>query len=209
MMFVSLTNKKINLLLPLFLFSFLFVHSMKRRKLASFESKFEHSYIEKLQNGRDFLKYQILEDENDKSLRKVYQGWLGPYVGTRNFFEAIYRAEDENKAGSIIDESYRIYPSVQRQIHEYSALGITTMSFNLSYQAKNNIVQKLFMYGVTPTLKDKNLAFLEKWERVPFKKMPLVRYVAAHTLGIVPEEFPYEVVIIIAELMVDIEKLLF
>lgn len=46
-------------------------------------------------------------------------------------------------------------------------------------------------------------------ERVPFNKMALVRYVVAHSLGIAPEQFPQDLVNLIASFMFETEKSLF
>ena len=178
-------------------------HGMKRCALASSESKPEHPYIKELQEKREFFQQRIMEDENERGA--VYQGYLGAHESTKTFFAAMYYVTDENKAFILIEKDR---PWV-RQMHEYSTLGVVTMSYYLSFQQKNSVVQKLLKLEFIPTLKDKELAFLERWERVPFNKMALVRYVVAHSLGIAPEQFPQDLVNLIASFMFETEKSLF
>lgn len=108
-------------------------------------------------------------------------------------FHFIYKAKDSASLGTII----RLYTPSMR-VQEYSALGVTTMLPNLSLQEKRNLIQKLIPLHFTPTPEDKELAFLEWWERTPFNKGILLQLT-----------LPHDLLIYIATFIIDLEKPLF
>jgi hypothetical protein len=61
------------------------------------------------------------------------------------------------------DQYLRMVKKVR--INNYSALGSATMAEKVTFQEKQEFIQKLLALGFNPTPEDKELAIVEQWER--------------------------------------------
>lgn len=119
----------------------------------------EPIFIKKLKHKRNSLK-------NELEIEKEHFFMWNPIDDQ---FESVYKAKNSATLSKIIP----LY-SPSMRVKGYSGLGIITISPNISVQEKRDIIQELFTQGFTPTPKDKKLAFLELWERIPFDKIMLL-----------------------------------
>lgn len=122
--------------------------------------KLKSLYIKNLKCKREVLKSE-LELRHGAAL---IRGWS---VAASAFFYSLYTVKnnaDFDKAIMARGEFY-IPLYCKEQIEECSALGIITIAEQLTFSEKKELIQQLCTYNFVPTLKDKELAVLERWER--------------------------------------------
>jgi hypothetical protein len=87
----------------------------------------------------------------------------------------------------------------------YSVFGIATITpQNIPFSEQKNFIQKLYMLGRKPTREDKQLALLEKWERVLNKR--LLWHCAYKDPSNIIATLPFEIMLFISQNMFDVEE---
>jgi hypothetical protein len=144
--------------------------------------------IQELQTKRDEFKKK-LDDNKEFWKFGVNEYWVGKQP-IDYFLSCTYRQDLHKKTyGDISDETNFNNDSgvicfdgwnircLQKQpsqtletlkkirIKNYSALGSATMAEKVTFQEKQNFIQKLLTLGFVSTPEDKELALVEKWER--------------------------------------------
>jgi hypothetical protein len=156
--------------------------------------------IAELQSTRNIVERTLIKRHNSA----VVRGWS---VATSTFFYSIYTAKTTADFDNALMAKGKLYIQLYRKEHikECSAFGITTIAHSLPVLEKRYIIQELCTLNFTPTPRDKELAFLEWWKRIPTDKLTLLYYASTRNLGVVPR-LPQDLIVFIAKL---IEKPLF
>ncbi|HEX4069078.1 MAG TPA: hypothetical protein VHX42_03195 [Candidatus Babeliales bacterium] len=152
----------------------------------------EHSYIVELQKKWDHLQTTL---ENKKN--NAFQ-----YNEQKRTLHCIYHTNSK----IIIDHPGNYYRSDIKFLG-YSPLGITVIAPHLTIEQKRTIMEKVIPNRLIPTEKDKELAYLEWWKRIPLQQIILLHCVTQKNTIFFP--LPSELIHLILIRMAQAEKPLF
>jgi hypothetical protein len=162
-------------------------------------------YITKLKYECDALK--IKNELSERNYGYVIRGWSSAASG---FFYSLYTAKSHNDCNKALMNRGELYIKLYcgEQIEGSTALGITTMAHSVPFLEKKEFIQTLLQHGFRPTEKDKELAFLEKWERSS-NKMVLLHYAARKNNKSSLYKLRSKFIVKIFSFLVNLEELLF
>lgn len=151
--------------------------------------------ITELKQTRGIVERTLNKQHNSAIVR----GWS---VATSTFFYSIYTAKTTVNFDNALMAKGRLYIQLYRKEHikECSAFGITAIAHSLPVPEKRYVIQELFTHNFIPTPRDRELAFLEWWERLPVNKLTLLHYAATHNSATIPT-LPRDLILFIAQLM--------
>jgi hypothetical protein len=166
---------------------------------------FRSLYTTKLKYECDALK--IKNELYERHYGYLVRGW-SPAATT--FFYYLYTAKSHNDCNNALMNRGELYIKLYctEQIEGSTALGITTMAKSVPFSEKKEFIQTLLLHGFSPTAKDKELAFLEKWERAS-DKMILLHYTSRKNSKSSLYKLRSKFIIKIFSFLVDLEELLF
>jgi hypothetical protein len=154
----------------------------------------EHPYIIELQKKWDNLENSIENTKIDS---------LQSNTNKRTLY-CIYKT----KTNIIIDKPGNYYYPNRPPFLGYSALGVTVIAPYLTLQRKSAAIEKALSRGLIPTIKDKELAYLEWWRRIPFQQIVSFQCLIQKNQTIF-STLPPELIDLISLLMATTEKPLF
>ena len=201
-------HKKTSFLVLLF---FLFPATARSMEIAVVKKKsillksVRSLYITKLKYECDALK--IKNEINERHYGYIVRGWSS---AASAFFYSLYTAKSHNDFNKALMNRGELYIKLYcgEQIEGSTALGITTMAKSVPFSEKKEFIQTLLQHDFSPTIKDKELAFLEKWERAS-NKMALLHYTARKNNKSSLYKLRFKYIIKIFSFLVDLEELLF
>ncbi|HSC25477.1 MAG TPA: hypothetical protein VLB80_04660 [Candidatus Babeliales bacterium] len=162
------------------------------------------NFIQQLQKERDELK-NSLQDYNRLLLSSPY---YNSRKRTRLEYIFLY-AYDQNysRLTSITEaDTYSLIFNNKK----YSVLSIAALThYKKPLSQQNEFIRKLLILNYNPTSDDRNIAFIERWERISWNKIILLLCAKNHQDGNISTELPYKIIQLITWFMFTTEKSLF